>query len=191
MGYLSERKPHSNCAYAQATLAHCMSRTSTAKRRKGKPPSKKRSKKRSVPKKRVVKRKPKPKPKKKRSSRSAAAKKGWATRRARQRERDSDLGDVEVQTGGWEPDEDYEAYPTPEISAGGDSEIEFEAAAAAFDRMRLEEMGDHALDAYGEIEWFPRFDEVYDYIDALVEEFDLDAHELFEMAFGYSDEASA
>lgn len=43
-----------------------------------------------------------------------------------------------------------------------------------------------------EIEWFPTFDEVYDYIDGLCEEFpDLDAHELFEMAFGYdTDQAS-
>jgi hypothetical protein len=36
----------------------------------------------------------------------------------------------------------------------------------------------------------PTFDEVYDYIDALVEEYDMDAHELFEIAFGYSDQAT-
>jgi len=39
-----------------------------------------------------------------------------------------------------------------------------------------------------EIEDIPNFDEVYDYIDALVEEYDMDAHELFEIAFGYADE---
>jgi hypothetical protein len=163
--------------------------TSAGKRRKRKGVPKKRSPKRS-PKPARVKRKPKLTAAQRK--RSAAAKKGWATRRARawaaRTERDSDLGDVEVQTGDYEPDPEYEPYPLPEIRGDADSEIEFPAAAEAFERMRS--MGDHALEAYGEIEWFPRFDEVYDYIDALVDEFDLDAHELFEMAFGYSDEAT-
>lgn len=154
------------------------------------------------------------------AKRSAAAKKGWATRRqnaeiARKRaareEREGiewiGSGDEEVQTGSYDVDPDYVVYPVRasdqrRLDARDLEERDERIDAYVFERSEegflslnlirdLVDLGDRAMAVHGEIEWYPRFDEVYDYIDGLVEEFDLDAHSLFELAFGYSDEATA
>lgn len=124
-------------------------------------------------------------------------------------------GDVQVQRGTWSPDQQYRPYPIgrPEWSPEGikaiarDEERELIALQAS-EVQALRDLGMYEGEepltpdqaAYlqgdidedpggwregGEIEPLPTFDEVYDYIDALVEEYDMDAHELFEIAFGY------
>lgn len=141
----------------------------------------------------AVKRRTTPKrPKKKRRKRSArarseASKKGWVTRRkrARKRERDSDRGDVEVLSHDLpsEPDESYRAYPLPGERS---NDAALERLRTHFRLVEAEDSSDTR--SFGDdVRWFPTFDEVYDYIDALVDEFDLDAHELFELAYGYAD----
>jgi hypothetical protein len=194
--------------------------TSTGKRRKSKPRPKKGSPKK-VPRKRnqnATRAKPAPARARTRTrtreskKRSTAAKKGWATRRLRQERHDREIreglqrgpGDEWVQTGSYEVDDDYEPYPVKldphraEVQLfdehGEVDHVAFFSSEGEIDHdafTQLQEMGDRALDVHGEIEWFPRFDEVYDYIDALVDEYDLDAHELFEMAFGYSSDEAA
>jgi len=148
-------------------------------------PSKRKPKKRRAPparapKKSKKKRAPKRAPPKRsggKRARSEAAKRGWVTRRKRAkalaRERDSDRGDVEViskEPGAWTPAADYSPFAIR--SKGGQ----------LFVRRRSD------VEIENEIEWFPTFAETYDYIDALVEDYDLDAHELFELAYGYQDE---
>jgi len=148
-------------------------------------PVKRKPKKRRAPPTPAPKKRPKPKarkrapPKRSRAAkkRSDGAKRGWVTRRKRAaalaRERDSDRGDVEVvskEPGAWVPAADYSPFAIR--TKGGQ----------LFVRRRTD------IDPGGEIEWFPTFAETYDYIDALVENYDLDAHELFELAYGYQDE---
>lgn len=162
-------------------------RTPPRRTPKSKPPKRKR------PKKRSAKAKPSrksPTPRKKPQSRKHRK----PARNKPQRYHDYD--DVEVITGDDRVDPKYAPYPLPEIVrdddedygeadlSGGDDEI------PSYDD--LIDLGERMLDEKEEgIEWLPTFDEVYDYIDALVEEFDLDAHELFELAFGYGEGEAA
>lgn len=115
-------------------------------------------------------------------------------------ERYHDFGDVEVEQAG-DVDPDYRTYRHIEdLDEAPDVPIDFERVQNLGDYLPeswegLRDLHDdpHLLEAWqaGEIEWLPTFDEVYDFIDALVDEYDLDPHELFELAFGYSDEVAA
>ena len=184
-----------------------------------KPAPKKRSAKRAkkvpvptrtrTPKKKIAKRAPKKKGVAKKKSRSAIAKKGWVTRRIvesieREREereeregRDPGSWDAEViDDSGDDVADDYTPYPTPDLIAPEELDyaiVDRHSYATAMewleDRFGISE--DHAAADADEIEWFPTFDEVYDYIDALVEEYDLDAHDMFELAFGYKGDDAA
>ena len=101
-------------------------------------------------------------------------------------------GDVEVVDEDGAPvDPDYAPFEAPDEVRWVEVSRDEYANAMQWLEDRFGLYDDHAAAIEDEIQWFPTFDEVYDYIDALVEEYDLDAHELFELAFGYSDEATA
>ena len=132
-------------------------------------------------------------PKRSKRARSETTKRGWATRRKRAkqliRERDADLGDVEIESAdpdAWLPDEDYRAYPLTPRDLDGWRKVDPHAGAMRW----LESRFGLPVESEREIVWFPTFDEVYDYIDALVEAYDLDAHQMFELAYGYADEVA-
>lgn len=165
-----------------------MKRTRRAPKRK-RPTPPKRPPKRKTPKRKVTKRSRSLAAKRgwetrRRRARSLAAKKGWETRRARQRspararvrERERD---VEIVSEG-APDvaADYRAYPVPTVE---DRTPDYVGA--------IETAAESVGEDLPQIDWLPTFDEVYDYIDGLAEEYDLDPHDLFELAFGYAKES--
>ncbi|HEY4723496.1 MAG TPA: hypothetical protein VII92_16695 [Anaerolineae bacterium] len=160
-------------------------------------PVKRKPKKRRAPPAPAPKKRPKAKtrkrapPKRSRAAkkRSDAAKRGWVTRRKRAkalaRERDSDRGDVEVvgkEADAWTVDPRYTPYPTDLFQfRTRDGTTFIQRSPNVLAQGSIAESSD-------EIVWFPTFDETYDYIDALVDEYDLDAHQMFELAYGYQDE---
>jgi hypothetical protein len=151
-------------------------------------PVKRKPVKRKPVKRKAVKRKPvKRKPVKRKPVKRKPVKRKPA-KRARPVERQADLGDAVIASNDWRPQADYQAYPIPEAPTS--------IYRAALDRLDAVfgagRDGDDDDDDDGpQIVWLPSFDEVYDYIDGLVEDYDLDHNELFEWAFGYTDSDAA